>query len=67
MRMAFQLLEHTSMLAPIGSDRIAMHPGKLITIEGIDGAGNDGLNDGYVTVTAAQAFDAFTGIVYATV
>jgi hypothetical protein len=34
---------------------------------GIDGAGNDGSDDGYVTVTTAQAFAAFTGLVYATV
>jgi Calpain family cysteine protease len=34
---------------------------------GIDGAGSDGNDDGYVTVTAAQAFKAFTGLVYATV
>ncbi|HZL38003.1 MAG TPA: C2 family cysteine protease [Tepidisphaeraceae bacterium] len=34
---------------------------------GIDGAGNDGLDDGYVTVTPAQAYAAFAGIVYAAV
>lgn len=51
--MAFQLLEHTSMLAPIGSDRIAMHPGKLITIEGIDGAGKSTL-----AVSLARALGA---------
>lgn len=34
---------------------------------GIDGAGNDGSDDGYVTVTAAQAFDALLGFSAATV
>jgi len=34
---------------------------------GIDGAGNDGLNDGYVTVTAAQAKNAFLGMMIAAV
>jgi dTMP kinase len=42
-RMTFQLGEHTSILAPIGSDPITMDPGKLITIEGIDGAGKSTL------------------------
>jgi len=32
---------------------------------GIDGAGNDGANDGYVTVTAQQAFDSMLGVVSA--
>ena len=41
--MAFQFREHNSMLAPIGSDRIIMDPGKLITIEGIDGTGKSTL------------------------
>src|SRR5437016_8042562 len=26
---------------------------------GVDGAGNDGVNDGYVTLTAAQAFASY--------
>jgi hypothetical protein len=34
---------------------------------GTDGAGNDGLNDGYVTVTAQQAYDSMIGVVSATV
>jgi len=34
---------------------------------GIDGAGNDGLNDGYVTITAAQAKNAFLGLMIAAV
>ncbi len=34
---------------------------------GIDGAGNDGHNDGYVTITAAQAKNAFLGLMIATV
>ena len=41
--MTFQLGEHNSIVAPIGSDRITMDPGKLITIEGIDGAGKSTL------------------------
>lgn len=32
---------------------------------GIDGAGNDGNNDGYVTITAQQAFDCLAGDVAA--
>ena len=32
---------------------------------GVDGAGNDGLNDGYVTVTAQQAYDSMLGVVSA--
>jgi hypothetical protein len=32
---------------------------------GIDGAGNDGNNDGYVTVTAQQAYDSMLGVVSA--
>ncbi len=32
---------------------------------GVDGAGNDGNNDGYVTITAAQAMDNFSGMVTA--
>jgi len=32
---------------------------------GIDGAGNDGNNDGYVTVTAQQAYDCLAGTVAA--
>jgi dTMP kinase len=55
MRMAFQLREHSSMLAPIGSDRIAMHPGKLITIEGIDGAGKSTLAVALARDLAARA------------
>ena len=34
---------------------------------GIDGAGNDGANDGYVTITAAQAKNALIGITIAAV
>lgn len=34
---------------------------------GVDGAGNDGHDDGYVTVTPTQAFQAFLGIVSAAV
>jgi dTMP kinase len=44
--MAFQFGEHNSIVAPIGSDRIIMDPGKLITIEGIDGAGKSTLAAG---------------------
>jgi hypothetical protein len=33
---------------------------------GVDGAGNDGNDDGYVTLTPQQAFDSCTGIVSAT-
>jgi hypothetical protein len=32
---------------------------------GVDGAGNDGYNDGYVTVTAQQAYDSMLGVVSA--
>ena len=32
---------------------------------GVDGAGNDGTNDGYVTVTAQQAYDSLMGVVSA--
>ena len=32
---------------------------------GVDGAGNDGIDDGYVTVTASQAMNAFLGMVSA--
>ena len=46
MWMAFKFREHTSIVAPIGSDRIIMDPGKLITIEGIDGAGKSTLAGG---------------------
>jgi hypothetical protein len=31
---------------------------------GIDGAGNDGTNDGFVTITREQADAAFVGVVY---
>jgi hypothetical protein len=31
----------------------------------VDGIGNDGANDGYVTVTAAQAKNAFMGLMTA--
>ena len=34
---------------------------------GVDGAGSDGKDDGYVTITAAQAFGAFLGGSAATV
>ncbi len=34
---------------------------------GIDGAGYDGANDAYVTVTAKQALDSMLGIVSAAV
>jgi hypothetical protein len=34
---------------------------------GVDGAGNDGLNDGYVTVTLQQAYAGYCGAVAATV
>lgn len=34
---------------------------------GIDGVGNDGSNDGYVTVTSTQAYDAFLGFSVASV
>jgi len=34
---------------------------------GIDGAGSDGHNDGYVTITAQQAAAAFNGVVAGTV
>lgn len=34
---------------------------------GVDGKGNDGANDGYVTVTAAQAKNAFLGLTIAAV
>lgn len=34
---------------------------------GVDGAGNDGSDDGYVTVSAQQAFQAFSGLMYAAV
>jgi hypothetical protein len=34
---------------------------------GIDGAGNDGLDDGYVTISGVQAFQAFLGLVSASV
>ena len=34
---------------------------------GVDGAENDGNNDGYVTVTAQQAYDSMLGVVSATV
>lgn len=34
---------------------------------GIDGAGDDGHDDGYVTLTATQAFQAFLGLVSASV
>lgn len=34
---------------------------------GVDGAGNDGNNDGYVTVTAPQAYDSMLGVVSAEV
>jgi hypothetical protein len=34
---------------------------------GVDGAGNDGHNDGYVTVTAQQLYDSMAGIVTANV
>jgi hypothetical protein len=32
---------------------------------GVDGAGNDGHNDGYVIVTAAQAYDSMAGVTMA--
>jgi len=34
---------------------------------GVDGTGNDGVNDGYVTVTGQQAFDSMLGFSYAAV
>ena len=34
---------------------------------GVDGAGNDGANDGYVTVSAQHAFGSFMGLVSSTV
>jgi hypothetical protein len=34
---------------------------------GIDGAGNDGVNDGYVRLTALQAFTSFWGVISANV
>ncbi|MDB5302994.1 MAG: Alkaline phosphatase [Phycisphaerales bacterium] len=34
---------------------------------GVDGAGNDGVNDGYVTVTGQQALDSMLGFTAATV
>ena len=34
---------------------------------GVDGAGSDGANDGYVTVTAAQALSCFLGFTSASV
>ncbi|MDB5291269.1 MAG: Alkaline phosphatase [Phycisphaerales bacterium] len=34
---------------------------------GVDGAGSDGVNDGYVTVTGQQAFDSMLGFSYAAV
>jgi hypothetical protein len=34
---------------------------------GIDGAGSDGKNDGYVRVTAAQAYESFWGVISANV
>jgi len=53
MWMAFQFGEHTSIVAPIGSDRI-MDPGKLITIEGIDGAGKSTLAVGLAETLAER-------------
>ena len=32
---------------------------------GVDGAGNDGNNDGYVTITPAQAFAGYLGVTVA--
>lgn len=40
---------------------------KLRNPWGVDGAGNDGANDGYVTITAAQAQGAFMGMTTAAV
>jgi len=54
MWVAFQFGEHTSMLVPIGSDRIVMHQGKLITIEGIDGAGKSTLAVGLAQALAKR-------------
>jgi len=53
MWMALQFGEHTSIVAPIGSDRI-MDPGKLITIEGIDGAGKSTLAVGLAETLAER-------------
>ena len=39
----------------------------LLNPWGIDGAGSDGANDGYVTITAAQAHESFLGFTAATV
>jgi hypothetical protein len=59
---------HAYVVESVGLDA----KGALATLRlrnpwGIDGAGSDGRDDGYVTVTAAQAFKAFTGLVYAAV
>jgi hypothetical protein len=45
--------------------------GKVVSITlrnpwGVDGAGNDGNNDGYVTITPAQAFAGYIGVTVAT-
>jgi hypothetical protein len=34
---------------------------------GMDGAGSDGRNDGYVTLTAAQAYASWWGLMWANV
>src|ERR1700704_6419221 len=45
-------------LAPIGSDRITMDPGKLITIEGIDGAGKSTLSAALAEALIGRGLEA---------
>ncbi len=59
---------HAYMVDHVNADA----QGNLVSVTlrnpwGIDGAGNDGANDGYVTITAAQAKNAFIGLAIAAV
>jgi hypothetical protein len=59
--------EHAYTVVSVNTDANGNMTLTLRNPWGIDGAGNDGNDDGYVTVTAAQAQTAFMGAIAAKV
>ena len=61
--------EHSAVwLSGLGGGNLAWTVGvRLRNPWGVDGAGSDGANDGYVTLTGAQALAAMSGAVSAAV
>ena len=58
---------HAYMIDRVGIDSAGNATITLRNPWGIDGAGNDGVNDGYVTLTANEVFASFVAVMSATV